>query len=188
MKTKYPCFFTNYLIWGAGFLKGAWSVIWDTELLLKYSNHALCYQQAQALVDLANAVGLKARTVDLGRKHAVMEAYYDDKWHMFDPDYEVIPMEGNRILSVNELAQNPALIEKLYKANPYTNEGKSMIGIITTKDIRHQNVNLCPRIYSAQRVLEIFKWIIPAFGIIYSSFYLAVVRSRNMNREVMCNE
>ncbi|MDP8223728.1 MAG: transglutaminase-like domain-containing protein [Candidatus Lernaella stagnicola] len=43
----------------------------------------LCFLVAMA----ARSVGLKARTLDLDGGHAVVEIFYDDGWHVFDPMY-----------------------------------------------------------------------------------------------------
>jgi len=167
--------FTNYLIWLAGILRHPWAQITDTELLLKYSDHGLCSQQAQTLVDIATKIGLKARIVGLNG-HTVMEVFYSDRWHMFDPDYEIIPIKKERIYSVNELAGNFALIEELYKSSPncVTEESLEKIAkIISSSEdnvFLKKNTNICPRIYVAQKILEILKWIIPFFCIGMASF------------------
>lgn len=167
--------FTNYLIWLAGILKRPWAQITDTELLLKYSNHGLCSQQAQTLVDIATKIGLKARIVGLNG-HTVTEVFYNDRWHMFDPDYEIIPIKRERIYSVNELAENFALIEELYKESSQcvTKESLEKIAkIISSSEdnvFLKENTNICPRIYVAQNFLEILKWIIPFFCIGIASF------------------
>ena len=107
--------FSNWVSFSAGKIDRAFSHIWDPDLLVSKGHSMLCDQSSYVLLRLAQAHGIRARHVGL-QGHVVMEAWYDSDWHLYDPDLEVVPLdsEGN-VLSVEQLAVNPTLLEKYYK-------------------------------------------------------------------------
>lgn len=110
----YQTFTSNWILWMAGKLRRPLGVLHDPELVLRYSYGAVCSQHSAVLMALANHVGIKARHVALNG-HVVMEAWYDDAWHMYDPTYSAIARTpGGRVLSVHEMIDEPRTIVDAY--------------------------------------------------------------------------
>ncbi len=105
--------FTNWLLYLAGKFASPLGVIWDPDLFVAKGQSLICSQSSYLLVQLALQNGIRARHVGLNG-HVVMEAWYDNDWHLFDPDAEVVPKSSGIILSVDRLAQNNELLTKLY--------------------------------------------------------------------------
>lgn len=106
--------FSNWLLWTLGQLHPAFSTVHDEESLVSRGASTFCSQSSYVLLSLANDVGIPSRHVGLNG-HVVMEAYYDGKWHMYDPDMEVVvPDESGRLLSVSALAAREDLLRQAY--------------------------------------------------------------------------
>lgn len=72
--------------------------------------YGFCDDAARNFVALCEAAGLKARVWGLNG-HVVAESFYDDAWHMFDPDGECyFRGAGGRVLGVEELGKDPSAI------------------------------------------------------------------------------
>jgi hypothetical protein len=115
----YHSFFSNWLMWGAGTvlrpLFPSLGTVHSPDLLLKYGHSALCGSQSYTLLLLAERAGIPARLRRLTH-HVVLEVAYDDEWHMYDPDFEIIGgLPDSTVLSVEELRRNPSLLVKLYE-------------------------------------------------------------------------
>jgi hypothetical protein len=83
--------------------------------LLKQGHSAACTQVSYVLLRLAMRAGIQTRHVGL-RGHSVMEAWYDDDWHMYDPDFEVFAgASPDAVLSTDEFARQPELVEAVYR-------------------------------------------------------------------------
>ncbi|MBV1915544.1 MAG: transglutaminase-like domain-containing protein [Pseudomonadales bacterium] len=121
--------YSNWFLWLIGTVHPSFSSIGKPDILLKNGHSGLCSQQTYLLQVLAGTNGIHNRKVGLNG-HVVMEAWYDNDWHLFDPDLEVVPItEGNRILSLDDLAKSPALLEELYQGS----ECEECIGIIASR-------------------------------------------------------
>ena len=106
--------FTNWILWLAGKINSTLGAIWDPEIMLAKGHSLYCSQSSYVLMQSALKAGIRARHVGLNG-HVVMEAWYDDDWHMYDPDAEVIPQDANnRILSADELAKTPVILANAY--------------------------------------------------------------------------
>lgn len=107
-------FQTNWINWLLGKLHPVFGVIQTSESLLRYSTKGFCSQSSLVLLDAARMLGLPTRHVGLNG-HVVMEAWFDNDWHMYDVDLEVVPYDkhGN-IASVEQVAQSPELLKKYY--------------------------------------------------------------------------
>lgn len=90
------------------------TIVTDPLVLLELGTMR-CGQVARVAADIWSAYGYQTRIPQLAG-HVIAEVYYDNSWHYFDADVfsgsEVI-MIGGRIPSVEELAQNPPLIDRL---------------------------------------------------------------------------
>lgn len=109
---------TNWLMWSASVVARPvmpdFALVAGPDHLLKYGHSALCGQHSFVLVKLAQKAGILARHVGLNG-HVVMEAWYDDDWHMFDTDYEVMGGESpDAVASVSELARDVDSAIRLY--------------------------------------------------------------------------
>lgn len=106
--------FSNWLLYFAGSVHTAFLHIWDPNLLMAKGHSLFCDQSSYILLNVALANGIKARHVGLGG-HVVMEAWYNDDWHLYDPDLEVLPVDDSgQVLSVEKLASNKELLNKYY--------------------------------------------------------------------------
>lgn len=107
-------FYSNWLLYLMGKIHPTFLHIRDTEVMLKNGYSLFCGQSSYILLQMALANDIRARHVGLDG-HVVMEAWYDDDWHLYDPDLEVVPVnENGRVLSVEELAQDKVLLDKYY--------------------------------------------------------------------------
>lgn len=84
-----------------------------------------CDQVSFVLVQLALENGIQARHVGL-EGHVVMEAWYDNDWHMYDPDMKIVPAgPDGTILSVDALSRSDTLLEKYYSGTGFVDIIKS---------------------------------------------------------------
>jgi hypothetical protein len=106
--------FTNWILYFAGKFHPTFGAIWDPEIFVEKGHSLICSQSSYLLMQMAFREGIKARHVGLNG-HVVMEAWYNDDWHLFDPDAEVIPRdEEGIVLSVEELSNNTEILKKEY--------------------------------------------------------------------------
>ena len=125
----YYNFFSNWILCLLGYANTAFTAIRDPDMLLRNGHSALCSEQSYLLLILAERFGIKARHVGLNG-HVVMEAWYGGKWHMYDPDLEVVPdVSGRGILSVYELSRDPVLLQSLYQKH-----GNSIVQIFVSRE------------------------------------------------------
>lgn len=109
--------YTNWLLFAAGQINPVFLHIYDMNLLISRGHSAQCDQSSYLLLRLALDNGIRARHDGLSG-HVVMEAWYKSDWHMFDPDLEIIPFDNTgNILSAENLAKDPVLLEKYYGPN-----------------------------------------------------------------------
>lgn len=80
-----------------------------------------CSQLSSNLVVLARKAGFQARVLwvspsDRYKNHAVAEIYYDNDWHVFDPDRRAFYLEGDNqtVASYRELHQQPQLVARTH--------------------------------------------------------------------------
>lgn len=108
--------FSNWMLWTLGKAHPALGALRNPVSLLKRSESALCGDISFVLMKLAQRAGIRARHVGLFG-HVVMEAWYDDGWHMYDPDYEVVPLEDSgAVLGVTAMSGDEAMVHKVYSA------------------------------------------------------------------------
>lgn len=161
--------FSNWFLWLLGHLYPSFSYIGKPEILLQYGHSALCSQQTYILQVLAGYAGIHNRKVDLSG-HVVMEAWYDNDWHLFDPDMEVVPLiESNEILSLDELANSPALLKRFYLSS----EQQKVISIISSrKDNSFSKAHPKPTIsLYVENIASYLKWIVPTLFVL-TAIYL----------------
>ena len=152
-----------------GNIHPALSYIRNPDVLLKKGHSALCSEQAYLLQTLAEAKGIRTRAVGLNG-HVVMEAWYDDDWHLFDPDLEVVPlMDNQRILSLDELAKSPELIRKFYAGRGSYEYVQSIVDIISSREdnsfVSYPRLALFEwksnLLFHFEKITNVVKWIIP---------------------------
>jgi hypothetical protein len=101
-------------MWTAGLAYPNAAHVRDHEVLVERYSHGWCGQVSYVLLQLALAADIPARHVGLGG-HVVMEAWYDDEWHAYDPDLEVIPRgPDGTVLSIEDLARDPNRLAEYY--------------------------------------------------------------------------
>lgn len=106
--------FTNWLLFFAGKIAAPLGIIWEPDIFVSKGHSLICSQSSYLLMQLALRNGIKARHVGLNG-HVVMEAWYDNDWHLFDPDAEVMPKDdAGSILSVEDLSKDIVKLNKEY--------------------------------------------------------------------------
>jgi hypothetical protein len=105
--------FTNWIMSAGGLINGNVSFMRVPDGVLKYGQGALCSEVSYILLRLAANAGIPARHVGLNG-HVVMEAWYDNGWHMYDPDFEIVARTRQGVASVEELSRNESLLKQYY--------------------------------------------------------------------------
>lgn len=83
----------NFLAYLATKISGrSWNEVWNTNDILK-SGNAFCGQQSLVMMDILIKKGYQVRAVKMFSKtynagHYAFEAYYEGKWHYYDPNME----------------------------------------------------------------------------------------------------
>lgn len=132
-KAKYNIF-SNWLLWLGGKIAPQLSSIRLPDIVVEKGFSALCSQQAYLLQTLAESYGIRTRSVGLNG-HVVMEAWFDNDWHLYDPDLEVVPITNeNHILSLDELAKYPELVEEFYTGRGDAEYVNSVVNIISSRE------------------------------------------------------
>ena len=140
--------------------------IHNPNILLSKVYYGFCDQQSYVLLKLALKFGLHGRHVGLNG-HVVVEIFYDNEFHLYDPNLEVIPKNKNgKVLSISELIQDDFLLNKYYDSNT----------IKLLKNIEDHNYISTPAgswfvwkanvLYKFEVLMEYFKFIFPILLII----------------------
>jgi hypothetical protein len=127
--------FSNWLLWALGKIHPALGAIREPGNLLKHGSSAFCSDSSYVLMRLALEAGIRPRHVGL-YGHVVMEAWYDDAWHMYDPDFEVVASDrSGAILSVAALSRDKERVRQEYVAKLDDDLGPDqLIEIFTSRD------------------------------------------------------
>jgi hypothetical protein len=142
------------------------------EVLVKKGHSSLCSEQAYLLQTLAESAGIRTRAVGL-YGHVVMEAWYQNEWHLYDPDLEIMPFMDNEgggyILSLDELARSPELVRGYYQGRGTKEYIQSIIDIISTRE--NNSFTSYPRLalfewksnvlFYLEKSANILKWLMP---------------------------
>ena len=114
--------------------------IHDPVKFLNVYGYGFCDDSAQNFAALCEVAGLKARVWGL-QGHVVAESFYDNAWHMFDPDHKCcFRAPDNHILSVEELAKDTSAIT----AKPTDPTGYSSAELAKLYTTTADN-SVCPR-------------------------------------------
>lgn len=106
--------FSNWVMWLLGAANRRYRDIQDPDILLRGGHSALCGDVSYVLVRLAGMAGIPSRHVLLNG-HIVMEAWYSGGWHSYDPDMEVIVVDGTgMVLDSGSLSRNAASLREAY--------------------------------------------------------------------------
>ena len=176
-KAKYNLF-SNWIMWVLGLFNRNAAYISDPDALLKYGFSVMCHQSSWVLATLAKKENIPFRHVELSG-HVVMEAWWGDAWHLYDPAFEVIPINGNVIYSVNDFEDDPYLIKVFYG-----NKGNIVAPLFASK-YDNSFVTDGMFIWKAEvlslieRVSNYAKWMIPFFMMIVGIFlFLLSLKNR----------
>lgn len=106
--------FTNWLLYFLGKANPTLGTIMAPDIFVAKGHSLICSQSSYLLMQMALREGIVSRHVGLNG-HVVMEAWYDDNWHLFDPDAEVVPRNSEGyVLSVTELSKSPSILRSAY--------------------------------------------------------------------------
>ncbi|OAD19767.1 membrane protein [Candidatus Thiomargarita nelsonii] len=173
--------FSNWLLYLLGKIHPAFAHLLDPDLMLRYGHSVLCDQSSYVLLHLALKADIPARHVGLGN-HVVMEAWYENDWHMYDPDMEVIPVDkyGN-IMGVNALARDETLNREVYNKEGGDKEYIEEIAATLPDRKNHTFVSYPPGawfvwkaevLYKFHIMAEYLKFIIPLMFLVISTVWL----------------
>jgi len=166
--------YSNWLLWLMGKVSTPFSYIRPPAILVEKGHSSLCSEQAYLLQTVAEGEGIRTRSVGLNG-HVVMEAWYENDWHLFGPDLEVVPLSYKHgVLSLDELAKPPQLIHKYYKEHGTKVSVKSFVDIIASRE--DNSFSSYPRLvlfewktnvlFHFEKAALIMKWVIPLFLLI----------------------
>lgn len=178
-------FMSNWLLFFAGKILYPLGYIWDHELLLSRGHSLVCSQSSYLLIHVAIANGMIARHVGLNG-HVVMEVWYDNEWHMYDPDSEVLVKDKSGvILSVEEIARDLELMK-----NVYVGVQKGMIPIFASRE-DNSFVSYPPGTYFewksqvllyVEKLMQILKYFLP-LCLILAGMVLHVSNTRHPGKD-----
>jgi hypothetical protein len=121
--------FSNWILWALGTVSPRHRYIQDPDALLRNGHSAMCGETSYILLRLAGMAGIPSRHVHLNG-HIVMEAWYSDRWHAYDSDFEVLVRdEDGKILSVEEAAARPDLLRRAYLGHGPSTQTESVLAI-----------------------------------------------------------
>ncbi len=104
----------------------------DPVKLINIYGYGLCDDSARALAGLWQTAGLKSRSRGLGG-HVVPEVYYDNEWHVYDPDHRVFySKQDGTVAGIEYLADHPEIIENTKDPTGYNS--KKMANLYATKE------------------------------------------------------
>jgi hypothetical protein len=105
----------------------------DPVRFLNVYGYGFCDDSATNFMVLAERAGLQARVWGLSG-HVVPEAFFDDAWHMLDPDGEIYYLDddGETISSVATLEKRPDIIRKY--PSPFYTQAEKLVAIYTTTE------------------------------------------------------
>lgn len=161
--------FDNYLLYFAGFIHPHLNHIKDPKYLFIQEKIQICSELSYLMVVMAEQQGIRARHVGLNG-HVVMEAFYDDDWHMYDPLHKIIPIHNKEVKSVHFLERNPNILRKMYQRSNYSEKFiEHNLDIFTSK---HDNTFISYPPLSQfnwkatvllyfEKIMHYFKWLIP---------------------------
>ena len=162
--------FDNWCLWLMGLVDDNFNHIRSPDHLLKYSTVAWCDQSSYLLLTLALKSGIQARHVGL-EGHVVMEAWYDNDWHMFDPDFNWFSTDNSgKVLSVQFLSEHLDWIEKTLKTKNYSKDRiQRMLDVF-----KHRNLHTFMTypfstyfswksqvLYKLEIISDYIKWVVP---------------------------
>ena len=167
---------SNYILFLLGQINDSFLHIFDPNILLSKVYYGFCDQQSYVLLRLAQKFGFSGRHVGMSG-HVVVEIYYNNEFHLYDPDLEVIPEDKNgKVLSIAKLIQNDFLLQKYYTPH----------AINIFKNIKAHNYIAYPKggwftwtanlLYYFEFLMEYVKFILPILLIIVG-MYLKKIKS-----------
>jgi hypothetical protein len=125
-----------------------------------------CSQISQVLSELGNRMGLPCRLVGLNG-HVLVEAWYDEDWHLADPTMELLPRGPRGIYSMEEWSRVPDLVRREVVPLGPERAAKLAADILTRRDNFAMPVGMSYHpnawvVSLVERSAETLKWAIPA--------------------------
>ena len=173
--------FTNWIMSAGGLFNGNVSFMRVPDGILKYGQGALCSEVSYILLRLAANAAIPARHVGLNG-HVVMEAWYDNGWHMYDPDNEIVPRTRQGVASVEELSRNESLLNQYYGHMPEVERafrGRENHNYAAYPP-GSQFVWKAQLLMIVETITEVVKFVIPGILIVAGTI-LNIYRRRNRN-------
>lgn len=125
--------FSSWMVWLASFGLDRIAYIGDSDSLLRHGHSALCGQVAFVLISMARECGLPARLIGI-KGHNVMEVWYDNHWHLYDPDLELVPRtETGEVLNLRQMCIDRELVLKYYAKPKGLIDPQSLADMVTAR-------------------------------------------------------
>jgi hypothetical protein len=158
--------FSNWILFGMSFIIPQTGTVWEPNLLVRKGNSIICSQTSDVLVQVAIRNGIPARSVGLNG-HVVMEVWFENGWHCFDPDLEVVPIDpaSGKIQSVEEASINEILLKKYYNG-----EKLDALHCFLTRKNNVVSTWKVEFLKKFEKILEILKYLLPASVILVVSY------------------
>lgn len=152
---------TNWIMYILGKVHSTLGTMYKHENFFK-SQDLICSQSSYLLMKILEKQDITTRHVSL-YGHVLLEVWFDNKWHMIDPDRRVIPYDNNEILSVNELIEKPDILRKYYDEETVnlflTRENNSCVSYPQGTYFEWKSNVL--RYY--EELMEVLKYLVPIF-------------------------
>lgn len=150
----------NWILWSMARIHPKFGPIRKPDILLRRGHAALCSEVSHTLVSLAEMEGVQARLMYLNG-HVVAEAYYDESWHMYDADFEVVaPGKDGSIMSVAQLESSPETVRMVYLEHAGPELVEEIVSFFVTTEDNRVTI-LSARLELLESIAEVFKFIIP---------------------------
>lgn len=160
----------------------SWNEVWKADDILK-SPHAFCGQQSLVEMELLIKRGYKVRSVNMQAPaykngHFAFEAFYDNKWHYFDPDMEpntnLLMAEGRP--SLEEL-RSSIIADRSILTSLYPNANADVLyALFNNYRIGEVNQLMPARTYVFATVTKALSYLSSLFSLLIYFLFLKKVR------------
>lgn len=107
--------------------KQDWGLTWEPIRFFSAYGFGCCDQSAAALAWIWQEMGYQVRVAFM-TFHTVPEIWYENAWHMLDPDHEVLyRKDDGAIASVAEIIADPSLVARTADSHGYDPVGASAV-------------------------------------------------------------
>jgi len=164
---------TNWILFLLGQLNEYIAAPRIPNVMLRSTPVLQCGEFSYLAMRMALEEGIRARHVGL-YGHVVMEAFYDDRWHMYDPSNEVYADSEGMTYPVSYLERHPETIGDIYRHRTREKIDRIIEKYGTTENNTYMTI---PRgtwfnpkgeiLMRFEAVAEVLKWIVPVMVLLF---------------------